>query len=199
LNREQQKWDSLYSAPHDLTIEPAGLLVEHRHLIPREGRALDLACGMGANALYLAGLGLETMAWDLSPVAIEVLQNESRARGLELTAEVRDLSATTLPENSFDLIYVGNFLERSLCPQIEQALRPGGLLFYQTWVLDKPSGKGPANPDFLLTENELLQLFAGLRVRYFRDEGRLGDLDHGSCNQSVLIAQKASESGFKGQ
>jgi tellurite methyltransferase len=199
LNREQQKWDSFYSAPHDLTIEPAGLLVEHRHLIPRAGRALDLACGMGANALYLAGLGLETTAWDLSPVAIEALQNESRSRGLALTAEVRDLCATTLPENSFDLIYVGNFLERSLCPQIACALRPGGLLFYQTWVLDKSSGKGPANPDFLLTENELLQLFAGLRVRYFRDEGRLGDLDHGSRNQSVLIAQKASESGFKGQ
>ncbi|MCW8888318.1 MAG: SAM-dependent methyltransferase, partial [Gammaproteobacteria bacterium] len=89
-------------------------------------------------------------------------------------------------------IFVGNFLERSLCSQIERALRPEGLLFYQTWVVDKVSEEGPANPDYLLAENELLRLFPNLRVRYFRDEGRLGDLDQGNRNHAMLIAQRDS-------
>ena len=190
MNRQQQKWDALYSDLSDADIKPASFLVENSHLIPGEGSALDLACGLGANALYLARHGLTTTAWDLSAVAIEALQNKALGEGVELSAEVRDFSVEPLPVNAFDLIYVGNFLERSLCPQIERALRPGGVLFYQTWVVEKVSDEGPSNPDFLLSENELLRLFPNLKVRYFRDEGRLGDPDQGNRNRSVLIASK---------
>ena len=138
---------------------------------------------------------MTTSAWDLSPVAIDALQERALAEGLAVNAEVRDLSVDPLPAEAFDLIYVGRFLERSLCPDIENALRPGGVLVYQTWVAGKVSDEGPSNPDFLLADNELLRLFSNLSVRYFRDEGGLGDLDQGSRNQSVLIAQKRPEKG----
>jgi len=190
LSKLQQKWDLRYTDMSYIDIDPTPLLIENSHLIPRVGRALDLACGLGVNALYLASLGLKTSAWDLSPVAIETLQQKALAVGVELNAEVCDLALAPLPVDAFDLIYVGHFLERSLAPQIEMALRPGGLLFYETWVVDKVSDEGPSNPEFLLGENELLDLFPTLKVRYFRDEGRLGDLDQGERNRSMLIAQR---------
>jgi len=174
-------------------LQPAQILRDKDHLIPKAGTALDLACGLGAGALYLARRGLTTTAWDISPVAIEALQKRTLTEGLVVNAEVRDLSVEPLPVTSFDLIYVANFLERSLCADIENALRPGGVLIYQTWVLGKVTNEGPSNPDFLLAENELLRLFPNLAVRYFRDEGALGDLDQGDRNRSVLVAQRVGE------
>jgi len=73
--------------------EVAQVLLCNAHLLPRRGRALDLACGRGASALWLAERGLEVHAWDLSPVAIERLQAEARARGLRVQCEVRDVVA----------------------------------------------------------------------------------------------------------
>lgn len=171
-------------------LQPSQVLLDNSHLLPASGRALDLACGLGANALYLAKRGMTTSAWDLSPVAIAALQNRAAADGVLLTAEVRDLAVEPLPVAAFDLIYVGHFLERSLCPQIERALAPNGVLIYQTWTVGKITDDGPSNPDYLLAVNELLQLFPELVVRYFRDEAGLGDLDQGHRNDSVLIAQR---------
>lgn len=171
-------------------LQPSKALLENSHLIPRKGKALDLACGLGVNALYLAKHGLMTTAWDLSPLAIAALQQRALAEGVEVNAEIRDLSIEPLPPESFDVIYVGHFLERSLCPDIEAALRPDGVLIYQTWTVGKMTDEGPSNPDFLLADNELLRLFPDLIVRFFRDEARLGDLDQGHRNDSVLIAQK---------
>ncbi len=187
-----------HADPHYDDLQPSPALLHNSHLIPERGRALDLACGLGVNALYLARRGLEATAWDLSPVAIDALQHRAVAEGLVLNAEVRDLLLQPPPESAFDLIYVGHFLERALCPDIGRALRPEGLLIYQTWVAGKMSDDGPSNPDFLLGENELLDLFPDLLVRYFRDEGRLGDLAQGDRNHAVLVAQKGVEKRHQG-
>ena len=58
--------------------------------------------------------------------------------------------------NSFDVIVVSYFLERKLAPALMNALRPNGLLFYETFIREKPQGVGPSNPDFLLGENDIL-------------------------------------------
>ena len=81
---------------------PAQVLAENRHLLPAVGEALDLACGLGANALLLAEAGLQVTAWDLSPVAIQRLSQLAGERGLSgLRAEVRDLlAAPPLPSSS---------------------------------------------------------------------------------------------------
>ncbi|MEW7979935.1 MAG: methyltransferase domain-containing protein [gamma proteobacterium symbiont of Phacoides pectinatus] len=64
--------------------EIAEVLRQNLHLLPPRGRALDLACGRGANALLMARHGLRVSAWDLSPVAIERLRREAVAQGLEM-------------------------------------------------------------------------------------------------------------------
>ncbi len=182
------KWDDRYREGG--LPGAARVLAENSHLLPASGEALDLACGLGGNALLLAQAGLRTQAWDISPVAIERLNAAASTAGLPLNAVVRDALAAPPAPLSFDVIVVSRFLARDLCPALLAALRPGGLLFYQTFSRDKAVPGGPSNPDFLLAENELLQLFTGLRLRIYREEGCIGDVQHGLRNEVLLLAQK---------
>lgn len=183
----QAKWDRIYQEVEDYP-PPAQVLLMNAHLLPRSGAALDVACGLGSNALFLAEQGLAVTAWDLSPVAIERLRR--RAKGLQVTAQVVDVTAVQWPEAVFDVIVISRFLVRSLCPVILTALKPGGLLYCQTFVRAKVAPVGPENPEYLLEENELLRLFPGLIVRAFRDEARCGDIQQGFRNEAYLVGER---------
>ena len=183
------RWDQRHAAAPG-PGGPARVLTDWAHLLPTRGAALDLACGLGGSALWLAGRGLAVTAWDRSPVAIERLACTARERGLGLTAAVRDLVADPPPPLSFDVIVVAHFLERDLAPAIAAALRPGGLLFYQTFTREAVSGQGPGDPAYRLAPNELLRLFSGLIVRGCRDEGRVGDLARGVRDLALLVAER---------
>ncbi|MGD8957158.1 MAG: class I SAM-dependent methyltransferase [Chromatiaceae bacterium] len=183
----REKWDRRYAdAPE--TPPPMAVLTENAHLLPGRGRALDLACGLGGNALYLARRGLQVSAWDLSPVAVSALA--ASADGLDLVAEARDVTADPPPTGRFDVICVGHFLERALCPHIADALRPGGLLFYQTFTRERVDDGGPSSAAFRLETNELLRLFPGLILRFYREEGRIGDTGRGFRNHAQMVAQR---------
>ncbi|MBL1277155.1 MAG: class I SAM-dependent methyltransferase [Ectothiorhodospiraceae bacterium] len=186
----KKKWDQRYRQASLDKPEAAFVLRESRHLLPIKGDALDMACGLGGNALLLAEAGLSTQAWDISPVAIETLQSRAMNVRGSLQAIVRDVSINPPSPASFDVIVVSYFLERTLAQSLCAALRPGGILFYQTFVRDKVSQQGPSNPEFLLAENELLTLFATLRLRVYREEGRLGNVQQGLRNEALLVSQK---------
>ncbi|MCG8052244.1 MAG: methyltransferase domain-containing protein, partial [Candidatus Thiodiazotropha endolucinida] len=170
---------------------PAEVLLSNAHLLPEQGSALDLACGLGGNALFLAQRGFTVEAWDLSSVAIQRLaQSAGQLKLNKLHARVRDVESQPPQTEQFDVIVVSYFLERSLTPTLIQALKPGGLVFYQTFTRHAVSSEGPQNPAFRLADQELLQLFSQLQVRVYREEGRLGDLSLGSRDVAMLVAQK---------
>jgi len=189
----EEKWNQRYAAARDGQPQAAQVLRENRHLLPPTGKALDLACGLGGNALLLAQAGLAVQAWDLSTVAVAALQSQATEAGLSVHATVRDVLDVPPPAASFDVIVVSYFLERSLAAGLCAALRPGGLLFYQTFVQAKVTQQGPSKPDFLLAENELLQMFAPLRPRVYREEGMLGDVTQGLRNEALFVGQKPRE------
>jgi SAM-dependent methyltransferase len=186
----RDKWDRIYREAGDAIPEPAPVLADNAHLLPVAGIALDLACGLGGNALFLARQGLDTHAWDISPEAIRRLNACARRLGLILRTEIRDVVEYPPAEESCDVIVVSRFLERSLVPAISQALKPGGLLFYQTYTREKAAEVGPTNPAFLLDTNELLRLFSSLRLVFYREEGQIGDPACGSRNQAFFVGRK---------
>jgi 2-polyprenyl-3-methyl-5-hydroxy-6-metoxy-1,4-benzoquinol methylase len=186
---DAQRWNRRYRDGSGAS-EPLRVLTENRHLLPDRGEALDLACGRGANALLLADQGLQTHAWDISEVAIAALREEAERRGLSLETEVRDVITRAPEPERFDVIVVGHFLERDLAPALMAALRPGGLLFYQTFSRPSVDDSGPSNPAYRLAENELLKLFAPLRLRVYREEGVCGDTSRGFRNQAMYLGQK---------
>ena len=186
-----EKWNARYAAAPVKPGDAAWVLREYAHLLPRQGQALDLACGLGANALLLAEHGLQVAAWDSASVAIEHLRLEAVARGLGLAAAVRDVLAEPPAPASLDVIVVAHFLERSLFPALFAALRPGGLLFYQTFTTQRVDGLDtPSNPAFLLAPNELLQLCQPLRILAYREDGLAGDLQQGMRARAACVGMR---------
>jgi len=187
---DQREWNQRYREQANTSAPaPALVLTENAHLLPEHGSALDLACGLGGNAIFLAQCGLQVSAWDYSATAIEQLNTYAKQNDIELQAEVHDVVLEPPAAQSFNIIVVTRFLERSIIPQLCNALKPQGLIFYQTFISEKDPAVGPGNPDYLLQPNELLKLFAQLRIRVYREEGLLGDKEHGFRNEAMLVAQ----------
>jgi len=109
-------WD----APVPLVVKFAGAV---------RGRALDLACGSGRNALYLAELGWHVTAVDGSPVALEVLGARARERGLKIDTRIADLERGEfqIASDTYDLILDCYYLQRDLFAPIKAGVRPGGM------------------------------------------------------------------------
>ncbi|RLA25271.1 MAG: SAM-dependent methyltransferase [Gammaproteobacteria bacterium] len=183
------KWDRIYQSGA-AKAEPASVLSENLFLLPPTGSALDLASGFGANALLLAKQGLTTQAWDISDVALSQLQQQAVAHAIAIRTFTREITSQSFPANSFDVIVVSRFLDRSICNAIMESLKPDGLLFYQTYTQYKSSEQGPKNPRYLLAENELLQLFPSLKLVYYRENAGLGSTVQGLRNEAQFIGQK---------
>lgn len=189
MTGDTEKWDARYADA--VEMPPARVLLENIHLLPDRGSALDLACGLGANALLLASRGLEVVAWDSSSVAIDKLHALAQARGLTLQAEVRDVVQRPPEPEHFDVIVVSHFLDRSITPHLIAALRANGLVFYQTFTRSRVDERAPHNPDYLLADGELLAMFSPLQLMVYREEGLAGNIDQGFRGQALLVAKKS--------
>jgi SAM-dependent methyltransferase len=184
------KWDHKYSQSGQDRNPAIQVLTENDFLLPATGIALDLASGLGANAIFLAGKGLAVTARDISLIAIEKLTAYAVQQGLNINACQEKIVADSFIECSFDVIVVSRFLDRTLSDAIIGALKPDGLLFYQTFTREKTSPKPPNNPDYLLGCSELLALFSPLRVIFYRENALIGNQLRGLRNEAQFVGQK---------
>jgi 2-polyprenyl-3-methyl-5-hydroxy-6-metoxy-1,4-benzoquinol methylase len=190
MNESRKKWDDIYRQKTGFPGTPTRVLAENVHLLPRGGDALEIACGLAGNAVLLAERGLNTQAWDISAVAIERVTEYAREHGLPLTGEARDVTERPPSPAAFDVVVIAHFLDRALIPHLVRTLRRGGLLFYQTFTRTRVTDAGPGNEEFRLADNELLGLFSALKILVYREEGRVGSLDHGLRDEAMIVAQK---------
>jgi tellurite methyltransferase len=183
----RSEWDEKYRLAGEAPpAEPASFVRELLPHLPR-GAALDLACGAGRHTLFLAESGRHVTAVDRSGVAIDKLEAAARAarlpvrrisalgkksrpfpQGIELMEA--DLEGIELPEESFDLILNIRYLQRPLFPQMCRALRPGGVLLFETYTRAQLEfDGGPRNPAHLLEPDELRTAFPALRLLFYRE------------------------------
>ena len=131
----------------------------------RLGPVLDLACGYGRHSLAVARLGLSVLAMDRNEEALRVLQRTAPPRVQCVRTDLEGEAIIPVAPASCGAILVFRFLFRPLATEIVQALRPGGLLLYETFTSHQRNlGQGPGNPEFLLDPNELPQLFDALEL-----------------------------------
>jgi len=157
---------------------PSSWLVENADRLSPGGTVLDLACGRGRHALLLASAGFQVRAIDRDAEKIEALGADAGRLGVALTAQTMDLEVdgVSLRRDAYDTILVIHYLHRPLFPEIVRALRPGGVLLYETFIVDQAQRGEPKNPDFLLQRGELERLVAPLLVERRREgefEGRM--------------------------
>lgn len=174
-----------------VTVAPARWLVDHAHLLPTTGDALDVASGSGRNAFWLAARGLKTLAIDRSATAIAEIRETARRLDLPLRAEIVDLETdeAPLPVAAYDVIVVVHYLHRALFPALRAALKPGGVLVYETFTRAQAQRGKPANPAFLLEPGELGTLVAPLNVLVERE----GEFE-GKMLASVIAVRRSAPS-----
>ncbi|MFC1968411.1 CoA-binding protein [Chloroflexota bacterium] len=148
--------------------DPAPFLVDNIELLPK-GRVLDVAMGNGRNAIYLAGRGFDVEGVDISSEAVNAALESARKAGVTIRAQAVDLEAHySIEKDTYDVIICFNYLQRSLIPQVRDGLRNGGMVVYETFIVDQARFGKPRNPAYLLKHNELLNMFRDFRcLRYY--------------------------------
>ncbi len=166
---------------------PSPWLIEQADLLPRGGRVLDVACGRGRHAMLLASAGFQVHAIDRDPDAIAFVEQTAERLSLQLQADVIDLETDPPPSlgsREYDVVIAFNYLHRPLMPAIREAVKPGGLIYYQTFTTRQAERGRPSNPAFLLREGELSQLAAPFVVLRSRE----GEFDDAFV--SSIVAQR---------
>ncbi|SPD75973.1 conserved hypothetical protein [uncultured Desulfobacterium sp.] len=166
-------------------MQPAQFLVANIDLLPK-GRVLDVAMGRGRNAIYLAMLGFDVEGIDISSEAVKSATEDAAKAGVSLKARVADLEGGyVIEKGAYDIIICFNYLHRALIPQIKGGLRPGGMVVYETYIVDQIRFGRPKNPDYLLKHNELLDMFRKFRVIRYHE----GIIDNSKAVAGI-VAQK---------
>ena len=155
---------------HESGLEPAEFLVENIELLPK-GRVLDIAMGNGRNAIYLAKLGFTVEGVDISIEAVKSALELAKKDGVTITAQVANLEDDyRIEKGTYDVIICFNYLQRAVIPQIKRGWRKGGMVVYETFIIDQAKLFGkPRNPNYLLKHNELLDMFSDFRCLRYRE------------------------------
>lgn len=182
-------WDERYRSGEHTTKEPSPLLSNAIKSL-KPGRALDVACGVGRHAIFLAEHGWQVTAVDSSRAGIEILRQRASEARVTVHVQVANLESGEfqIEPETYDLICVFYYLQRDLFPPIRAGVKAGGTVVAAIHLNDgKPNAK-PANPAFLLEPGELKQLFADWEITYYRE----GQSDEGGHHHDTayLIARK---------
>jgi len=151
---------------------------------------LDVACGQGRHLRYLLSLGFAVVGVDRDEQALSALGENG--------AEVRVADIETGPwpfaPGAFDGVVVTNYLHRPIFPDLVGALRPGGVLIYETFALGNERYGRPANPDFLLEPGELLRRVEPLGVIAF-EQGLISAPKQALVQRICALRPEAGSSG----
>jgi SAM-dependent methyltransferase len=179
---DKERWNKRHvEKPMRHTVEP---LLEKYVQEATVGQALDIACGTGRNTHFLADKSFCVDAVDLSDYALGEIKNSAAIEKIEA-----DLDSYNLAVDKYDLIVNINYLNRRFFPQIKEALKSGGVVVFETFIVAHGDFNNPANPEFLLRKNELLHAFIGLDIIYYEEKNEI-NLRGEKIRVASLVAKK---------
>jgi len=162
------EWNARYlSEPERMAPgAPRALLTSHLDALPPGGLALDMACGTAGTGLFLAARGWQVTGLDVAESALRIARAHAPAMAGSVSLAVMDVLDPWLPACHFDLILNFYFLSRQLFPTYKQALKPGGLLFFETFVWEPGI---TLKPERYLQPGELREAFSGWEMLHYTE------------------------------
>jgi SAM-dependent methyltransferase len=175
---DRQVWEERYNSRcggadtsgtfhHPAEDAPSEFLVAHAELM--HGRVLDVAAGAGRNALFLARRGCVVEAFDISLAGLRLARTSAQAQRLHVLTVQADLEELPLPTDRYDAAINIRYLQRSLFAPLQRAVRHGGLILFETFLVDQREFCHPRNPDFLLERGELRAAFSSCDILVYEE------------------------------
>ena len=171
--------------PQEFLLDHLGLLTALDRSLP----VLDLACGTGRSGLILAREGIPVVFADSSTTALEIVSQsleDDALPGSTWQVDLEQADTSPLSGKCFSAIIGFRYLHRPLFPALMEAIKPGGLVIYETFTIENLRFGRPNNPDFLLKPGELRTIFQDWQI-IFHSEGFLPDPDRAMAQ---IVARK---------
>jgi tellurite methyltransferase len=164
------RWDNRYSHETERFAlrAPRHLITSHLDVLPPNGLILDAACGTTSTGRYLAARGWRVLAVDVSLAALRLARLKVQKEALPISFAVMDMVDPWLPSAHFDVILNFYFLSRPIIPTYRQSLKPGGLLFFETYLRERHT-----NPTRYLESQELRRFFDDWDILHYLEVERL--------------------------
>ena len=188
---ERDKWDERYrGGAYSERTHPTALLSAWLDRVPRGG-ALDVACGAGRNALFLAAHGYAVDAIDISAAGLERGRAAAERLGLGVRWHCADLEEEpdALPRGPFDLVVWVRYVNAALWRPLVGRLAPGGHVLVEQHLETTADVSGPSDSRFRLASRELERSAAGLAIVHYH-EGLVVDPDGRTVALAQLIARR---------
>jgi SAM-dependent methyltransferase len=189
---DRERWNARYRSGEP-DAPPSPFLSALDGILPRRGRALDVAGGSGRHALWLARRGLDVTLADVSDVALERAAQAARAEGLSLATVQVDLTAAPLLAGPWNVVVCTYFLHRPLFESFAAELAPGGLLVAAHATRSNLARHPRPGPDHVLEDGELRDLVRGLDVLHFEE----GWLESGRHEARIVARKRAFLDGVE--
>lgn len=165
---DRDKWDQRYTDDSYRKNNPVDMIVDWLPKIP-VGKALDVACGAGRNALFLGHAGFAVDAIDISPVGLDRARQQAADEGLEINWIEHDLDQAFDFDRDYQLILVMWFVNLDLVERLCRSLAPGGFLLSQEHLVSDEPVIGPRGSDFRVAPGALRDAAAGLQLLLYEE------------------------------
>ena len=195
----QKKWNERYlKGAYGTRTRPSALLTEWLPKLQNStnrSRAIDIACGTGRNSIYLAQHGWQVDAFDISEVALELLEKKSNAKKLSIACFHQDCGDAEnqtdhLMDDEYNLAIVIRYTNLSLIPNLYRALKVGGYLIVEEHLVTNKEVIGPQNPKFRVPPQSLYDAAGEFKILSYR-EGLVKDPDGRTAALAQLVAKRS--------
>lgn len=166
--QDRDKWNQRYAEDSYRKTNPVTLVSDWLPKIP-VGRALDVACGAGRNAILLAQTGFEVDAIDISRKGLTRARQTAEEQGLSINWIEHDLDEPYPFEPIYDLIIVMWYVDLGLVSRLSECLKPGGYLVCQEHLVTEQEAIGPTGTSFRVAPGTLREAVSGLDVLLYEE------------------------------
>ncbi|MEH7158415.1 class I SAM-dependent methyltransferase [Neobacillus drentensis] len=172
------KWNAKYKERMNNMMEPVpNPRLKNQFAYLNGGIALDLACGLGGNSLFLAGMNYQVESLDISDVAINYLYEYATKNHLNIqprVCDLTDLNHLNLLNHSFDLVVISYYLDRSLFPMVKEIIKDRGFLFMETFYHVPQTENEGVSAQHKLQPHELKIVFGDWKILFFEENEQEG-------------------------